>query len=197
MTPEQLAAWFSSSSCEWGTPQWLFNVLHEREHFTLDVCASEKNHKLPRYYTREDDCFTKPWDGVWFCNPVYGDAEEPCHKTKCKKKRCKERGFCVTEYQPGIADFVEYGIEQAARQKSRGVYLVPARVDTEWFETLFRSADEVLFIHGRLRYEDNNRKPGGTAPFPSCIVAVSSAPKKFNRPTLVDIWSPDSDALAQ
>ena len=32
-----------------------FDSLHARFDFTIDVAASERNAKLPRYYTREDD----------------------------------------------------------------------------------------------------------------------------------------------
>jgi phage N-6-adenine-methyltransferase len=54
----------------------VFDPLHERFGFTIDVAASSKNAKLPRYYTIEDDGLTQPWNGerVW-CNPPYSDLE--------------------------------------------------------------------------------------------------------------------------
>ena len=36
---------FLSATPEWGTPQWLFDALHRRFHFTLDVCATPENAK--------------------------------------------------------------------------------------------------------------------------------------------------------
>lgn len=38
-------ALFSSASDEWETPQALFDELNKEFHFTLDVCATEKNRK--------------------------------------------------------------------------------------------------------------------------------------------------------
>ena len=42
-------------SDEWETPQDFFNNLNNEFHFTLDVAASDANHKVPRYYTIEDN----------------------------------------------------------------------------------------------------------------------------------------------
>ena len=44
---------FSSKSIDWSTPQELFDALDKRFQFTLDVCASDKNAKVKRYYGRE------------------------------------------------------------------------------------------------------------------------------------------------
>lgn len=35
-------ACFSSKTCEWETPQDLFDQLNDEFHFTLDVCATAK-----------------------------------------------------------------------------------------------------------------------------------------------------------
>ncbi len=42
---------FSSLSGEWETPDELFLPLNEEFHFTLDVCASKDNFKVPRYFS--------------------------------------------------------------------------------------------------------------------------------------------------
>jgi len=57
-----------------GTPPELFDPLHARFRFTLDVAASHYNAKLERYLTAEDDGLTTPWAGhrIW-CNPPYSD----------------------------------------------------------------------------------------------------------------------------
>jgi site-specific DNA-methyltransferase (adenine-specific) len=66
-------AMFSSATDEWSTPQDLFDRLNDEFHFTIDVCASEENTKVSRYYTKEQDGLKQDWTGetVW-CNPPYG-----------------------------------------------------------------------------------------------------------------------------
>lgn len=181
MTPEQHAAMMSSATAEWSTPQWLFDVLNAAEPFTLDVCSTKENAKCPSFYTKEDDCFTKPWTGHWWCNPVYGNPELPCQEP-CNKKRCYKRGYHVDQYQPGCIDFVRYGIEQARLHNSSGVYLVPARPDTEWFGLLWAAAEAVIFLKGRLVFGDDPN--GDPAPFPSALFNI--VPKPPSRP-LVDL----------
>jgi hypothetical protein len=39
---------------------------------TIDVCASDKNHLLPRYYTKEQDGLEQDWTGeVVYCHPPF------------------------------------------------------------------------------------------------------------------------------
>lgn len=52
---------FSSAKSDWETPQWLFDKLNERYHFTLDAAASEKNHKVRRYFTEEQNGLLQDW----------------------------------------------------------------------------------------------------------------------------------------
>lgn len=56
------------------TPAHIFDPLHAKYDFTIDVAASPENAKLLRYYTRETNGLIRPWAGerVW-CNPPYSD----------------------------------------------------------------------------------------------------------------------------
>jgi phage N-6-adenine-methyltransferase len=138
---------FSSATEEWGTPPALFAGLNSIYGFRFDVCASEKNHLLPGYYTKEDNALTKKsWPGPWFCNPPYG----------------RKTGQ--------IADFAKKAVEEAER--NIGVLLVPARTDTAWFGALFAASCRVWFIKGRLHYTSEG-KDVGAAPFPSCILELN------------------------
>lgn len=62
----------------WATPPDIFAKLHARYHFTLDVCATMDNAKLPRFISPEQDGFMANWgqagDTVW-CNPPYSHGQ--------------------------------------------------------------------------------------------------------------------------
>src|SRR4051794_8806538 len=62
------------------TPE-VFDPLHARFRFSIDVAAAPHNAKLPRFYTIEDDGLEQPWTGerVW-CNPPYSSIEPWCEK---------------------------------------------------------------------------------------------------------------------
>lgn len=54
---------FSSATDDWATPQALFDALDRTFRFTLDVCASEENHKCAKYFTKEQDGLKQDWGG--------------------------------------------------------------------------------------------------------------------------------------
>src|SRR5688500_11623450 len=54
---------FSSLTCEWPTPQALYDQLDAEFHFTLDPCSTDDNHKAPRYFTKADDGLMRSWEG--------------------------------------------------------------------------------------------------------------------------------------
>lgn len=61
---------FSSATDEWETPQDLFDKLNSVFHFTLDVCASDENHKCAKYFTREQDGLKQSWGGCYLVQPA-------------------------------------------------------------------------------------------------------------------------------
>jgi DNA N-6-adenine-methyltransferase (Dam). len=63
---------FSSETCEWTTPQSLFDSLDSEFGFTLDVCATPENAKCTNYYTEAEDGLKQEWKGVCWMNPPYG-----------------------------------------------------------------------------------------------------------------------------
>lgn len=66
-------ALFDSNSCEWETPQELFDALDAEFHFTLDPCSTDENAKCAKHYTMADNGLLQDWSGeTVFCNPPYG-----------------------------------------------------------------------------------------------------------------------------
>ena len=112
----------SAVRSDWETPRELFQALDAEFHFTLDVCATEKNHKCERYFTPEQDGLSQNWGGqVCWCNPPYGRE---------------------------IADWVKKATESSATV----VMLLPARTDTKWFHDFVYGKAEVRFLRGRVRF---------------------------------------------
>lgn len=138
---------FSTGKDDWETPADLFASLHAEFNFTIDVAASDSNHKLPRYYTQETDGLAQNWVGERvFCNPPYS------RKTKTN---------------PGQ----EAWVEKAYREAQKGalvVMLLPARTDTKAFHRYILPHAEIRFIEGRLRFETDG-KARDAAPFPSML----------------------------
>lgn len=132
---------FSSKSNEWATPPELFSELDAEFGFSLDPCATDDNHKCPKYYTQKDDGLRQNWGGERvFCNPPYGRA---------------------------IGEWVRKCSEEAKKPDTLVVLLIPARTDTAYFhDYIYRKAREVRFLRGRLRFGGATN----SAPFPSMIV---------------------------
>jgi phage N-6-adenine-methyltransferase len=137
---------------ERGTPWEMFNPLHERYGFTIDVAALPRNAKCERFYTPEDDGLEQSWDKerVW-CNPPYSNIEPWVSKAHL-------------EWFSGRVELI--------------VMLVPAnRTEQGWWQRQvepFRDLNgglRVKFLPGRPRFiafdgdrvEPNQRPPFGCA----------------------------------
>lgn len=125
-------AMFTSNSDEWETPQELFNELDDEFHFTVDACATDENHKCPRYYTKEDNGLLKDWGGerVWL-NPPYSK----------------------------IAMWVEKAFREGMKDNTVVVMLIPARTDTRYFHKFILNRSEIRFVRGRLKFSNKGNAP--------------------------------------
>ena len=94
---------FQSANQEWETPDDLFAKIDARFHFTRDVCASVENTKCADFWTEDDSCLEKTWDGVNWMNPPYKDMKR----------------------------FIQKAYEQ--RHHAVTVALIPARTNTNWW----------------------------------------------------------------
>ena len=134
---------YSSSSGEYETPQLLFDVLDNKYHFTLDPCATPENAKCKKFYTKEDDGLTKPWEGeVVFMNPPYGRE---------------------------IWKWVKKAAMEGRKPNTVVVALLPARTDTRWFHDYVLEYGIIYFLRGRLKFGGTKN----SAPFPSMVVEFS------------------------
>ena len=130
----------TSDSCEWETPQDLFDKLNEEFKFILDVCATEKNAKCKFFLAKIDDGLNQDWtwENQWkWMNPPYG----------------REIGKWVKK----------------ASEERKVVALLPARTDTKYFhEYIYNKKNvEIRFIKGRLKFSGS--KNSAPFPLMICI----------------------------
>ena len=115
---------FKSTTNEWETPQDLFNELNKEFRFTFDPCATYKNTKCKKFYTKYENGLNKSWKGeIVFMNPPYGREIK-----KWARKAYEERKHATI------------------------ICLVPSRTDTRYWHNYFMKASEIRFIKGRLKF---------------------------------------------
>lgn len=137
---------FSSESTEWETPPKLFNHFDKLFHFTLDVCATPRNTKCPKFFDLAQNSLEQSWAGesCWM-NPPYGR---------------------------GLTDaWVAKAVKESRHADTQVVCLLPARTDTSWWhEYVIPFAWNICFIRGRLRFVGAPY----SAPFPSVVVVFGN-----------------------
>lgn len=130
---------------QWSTPRKLFDALHAEFGFTVDACANEHNHRLPRYWSPEQDGLRQSWGNhvVW-ANPPYDNIEPWIAKAYHESRR----GAVV-------------------------VMLLPVRTDREWWHRYALKGRIELFV-GRVNFEpppgiheSSNREPSALVIFDS------------------------------
>jgi len=126
------------NSDEWETPFSLFYQYAGRYGITIDVAASEANHKMPRYYDKAADGLAQSWDGeVAWCNPPYSQIALWTAKARTYK------GSATT------------------------IMLLPVRTDTIWFHRDIWPHANILFLRQRVRFLMNGvpaGSPGAVEP---------------------------------
>ena len=133
-------AMVSSKSNEWETPQDFFDELDEEFHFTLDPCATNKNAKCAKYYTREENGLMQSWDGeIVFMNPPYGGSTGLWLEKAYHESLNGARVVCL---------------------------LVSATDRSYWHDYIFPYASQIRWIRSRLKFGGVK----STAPFASAIV---------------------------
>lgn len=143
-----------SLTVEWETPHALFATLHAEFCFTLDVCATAKNTKCPRFFSQEDDGLSQDWEGVCWMNPPYG---------------------------PTIGSWMRKAHE-SAQYGAVVVCLVPSRTDTKWWHRYAQHGD-VRFLSGRLTFGNAANPapfPNAIVIFRPTIALSPASPESFS-----------------
>ena len=118
-----------SESIEYSTPLRLIQPLIKEFRLTTDVCASADNHKLPKYWTKEDNALTKAWEGNCWMNPPFSRD-----LNKWVRKACKD----------------------SRKYQGTKVCLVPVRSNTKWWAEVTKFA-EIRFIDGEVNFNEEER----------------------------------------
>lgn len=143
-----MAVHFSSDSPEHYTPAAIVDaVIDVLGEIDLDPCSNSKdtpNVPALYHYTVEDDGLSLPWVGKVYMNPPYGRS--------------------IGEWVNKLTESLDTGVTEA-------IALVPARVDTQWWNALTARYSMVCFISGRLTFIGNE----DAAPFPSAVVYLSQS----------------------
>lgn len=142
----------SSKKEDWKTPRDLFEKLNKQYNFTLDLCASEYNALLPRYCdnVQEGYLVDKEWN-----DRIPIDWKN-------------ESFFCNPPYGSKIQNILN-----AIPSEAQGIFLLPSRTGTKWWQDLALKCNWCLFIKGRLTFEG----AGNPAPFDSILMGM-----KENKP---------------
>jgi len=139
---------------DWGTPQWLFDILNEEFNFNLDVCSDEYNYKVRTYFSKLLNGLRAEWYERNFCNPPYGK----------EIKKWVNKAIVECSQLP-----IVFGPPQDDVEK-KCVMLLPSRTDTKWFHLLLSQKNvELLFIPGRLKFEINREELKQPAQFPNML----------------------------
>ena len=95
------------------TPTDIWEELKQEFDFTIDLCASDENHLLERYYTIDNSALDKDWNG--------------------------EIGYVHPLFDGKIGKFVE----KASKSKGTFVFLLPASTHTKYFHDYFYKKENV------------------------------------------------------
>jgi phage N-6-adenine-methyltransferase len=147
------AVMMSSAQQDWRTPKALFKAVSAiAGRFDVDLAADNDNTLCPDFFCEESDALQNEWQDEHYW-PV-------------------TRAWLNPPYGPALAKFAAKAVEQVSRHRDLEVWmLVPARVDTRWWNLLMTRACDVLFLAGRVKFErvDGARD---SAPFPSAVIRL-------------------------
>lgn len=156
------------------TPWEVFHPLHERFRFTVDVCATETNRKVDRFWGFDDRPLERSWVGErWWMNPPYDSLAIWMAKARHEviqgtRQSTPTLGVHLLPMRPD-GWFHRYVLAPAGRLE--GSWFCPDSV-TFWLAW----SQLVVGIHHvptRIPFERDTNQGNG-APFPSVLVVLST-----------------------
>lgn len=158
----KLSAVFSSGKDDWETPQDLFDALDAEFGFSVDVCASAHNSKVPiNFFDINENGLAKSWasadvgGGMVWCNPPYSQKDQ----------------------------WIEKAFWTAFHGLNTIVLLIPAKTDTaSWWD--YCTLAEVRFLPGRLVFVGAE----SGAPFPAAVVVFREGLSEKNYKPKTIYW---------
>lgn len=145
----------SRKSDEWRTPTYIWKFIKKKYHPNIDGASNERNKLCKKNFTKTKS-FLKEYNTYRLRNKIIY-INPPFSKLK---------------------EFVRKAVYLSLNQECTIIMLIPARVDTLiWHDEIFKFADKIYFIKGRLTYKLHGKK---TAPstFPSAIIVFGGKNNK-------------------
>ena len=125
----------------WGTDPLIFAAINSEFNFSLDAAASEINHLVPNFYTKENNALTADWNANLIAyQEFYGNA-----------KALNKNVFVNPPYGRGL---IQKFMQKAVEEKAKGVttvMLVPATLDAQWIP-LHDISEIRIITGGRLSF---------------------------------------------
>ena len=116
---------------EYGTPKELFQKICKKYDIypEIDICASDMNHVVSNYITKEQNCFNYNITEDFFMNPPYSK----------------------------VSEFMEFAYSQHVKNNVSCIILTYSKTGTRWWHKYVQGiADHVEFQKGRIRFLDEN-----------------------------------------
>jgi len=142
---------------EYGTPKELFQKICDKYKIfpQIDICASDTNHVISNYITKEQNCFKYSITKDFFMNPPYSR----------------------------VSEFMEFAYDQHIKNNVSCIILTYSKTGTRWWHKYVQGiADHVYFQKGRIRFlDDNGNRTKHCAPYDSVWIVFK---KETNKKTM-------------
>lgn len=133
---------------DWKTPPSFVKFINKNFKISVDPCCSVFNVRAKKHYTKKDNGLKKKWETWTFVNPPYSNVKAWMEKS-------------VKEYKKGV----------------KILMLIFAKPETSHFQQYAFKANYILFIKGRLKFQQGKKRKRNAAPFGSSLIVFG----KINR----------------